>query len=113
MIHRFRGHEVGCRCQVVCGCSVNLTDGPRVAGGRMEPCETNSRRLSSRTAHGTSHTVPKCLAPTAKASHVKNAWRIFARRLPSFSNTDARNPYAPCLPTHGCTYLRSWSTGRV
>jgi len=58
-------------------------------------------------AHGTWHTAPKCLVPTANVDRVKNARRTFAKRLPSFLTTDARNPCAPYLPTPNRNSSRS------
>jgi hypothetical protein len=64
----------------------------------MNACAMSSRRLLNGTTHGSSRTAPRCPVPTARVNHVKNASPIFARRLPSFLNTDERNRCAPYLP---------------
>jgi hypothetical protein len=45
---------------------------------------------------GTSHIAPSYRAPMVRAKREKNAWRAFARRLPSSSSTDERNLCALC-----------------
>lgn len=54
-------------------------------GGRMGLCGMSPQRLWSGTGRGSSHTVPKFRARTAKANRVKSAWRTFAK--PRFGRT--------------------------
>jgi hypothetical protein len=66
---------------------------------RIGLCAMSSPRLSNETVHGISHTALRYLEPTARGNRVRNASRTCATRLPSFWNTDAKNPCVPCLST--------------